>query len=260
VQIALSEHAFHGPAAERFTPVRQLQVDGVELRFGPYDFERHPLWQPGGPCWLRAQAQLAGVALPSVYGGYFHAYPLSVPDAAARQRHSQVLDRLVDACAEAGVAVLVLPLLGAGEPSGETTCQLLEEMLLPILPRALTCGLTLALETLLPVPEVRGLLERLHSPMVRVAYDVGNAAVLGYDAIADCQRLGETLAQVRVKDCSADGQRVPLGQGMVALPALVQSQRHFSGWWVLETSPGTELSLSTEVAFLRQLLTTGGIN
>src|SRR5207244_707394 len=49
VRIAVSEHVLHGSALERLALARELQADGVELRFGPYDFEQHPLWLPGGP-------------------------------------------------------------------------------------------------------------------------------------------------------------------------------------------------------------------
>src|SRR5438552_826362 len=107
VPIAISEHVLPGPGAERFARAKELQADGVELRFGPYDVEQHPLWQAEGPTMLRAQAQAAGVVLPSVYAGYFHQFPLHAADPASRRRHAQVLERLLDACAEAGVVILV---------------------------------------------------------------------------------------------------------------------------------------------------------
>ncbi len=258
VRIAVSEHVLHGSALERLDLARELQADGVELRFGPYDFEQHPLWLPGGPKTLRAQAQAAGLALPSVYGGYFQQFPLSAADPAARRRHGQVLDRLLDACAEAGVAVLVLPLLGAGELPRDRASDLVVEALTPVTHRALTNNLTLALETILPASELQAFLARVGCPAVRVAYDVGNAAVLGYDALADCQLLGEALGQIRVKDCSPQGLRVPLGRGIVPLAALVQAlaQRSFAGWWVLETSASEEAAAlaRADAEVLRRLL------
>ncbi len=254
--IAISEHVLPGPASERLARARELQADGVELRFGPHDFEQHPLWQADGPKTLRTQAQAAGIALPSVYAGYFHQFPLSAADPAARRQHGQVLERLLEACAETGVAVLVLPLFGAGDIQQEAAYRLLVETLLPATPRALACNLTLALETTLPAAEVQMRLAQWDSPAVRVAYDAGNAAVLGYDVVADCQLLGEALGQVRVKDFSAQGQRVSLGQGMVPFPALAQAlgERGSPRWWVLETSPGAESSVPTDVDFLRRLL------
>jgi sugar phosphate isomerase/epimerase len=256
--LALSEYVFQGPAAERFRQVQDLQADGLELRFGPHDFEQHLLWQPEGPRLLRSQAQAAGVGLSAVYAGYFHQFPLSVPDPAARQRHSQVLDQLLERCAEAGVAVLVLPLFGTGELQEEAACHRLGEALLSATPKAVACQLTLALETTLPAAEIQTLLTRWGSSAVGVAFDVGNAAFLGYDVIADCQLLGPALCQVRVKDHSAQGQRVPLGQGSVPMAALVQAlrQRRFAGWWVLETPAGADASTwaRAEVAALRRLL------
>ena len=117
-------------------------------------------------------------------------------------------------------------------------------MLLSATPRAVACQLTLALETTLPASELQTLLGRWGSPAVGVAYDVGTAACLGYDVMADCQLLGPLLCQVRVKDHAAQGQRVPLGQGNVPIAVLAQAlgQRRFAGWWVLEPPPSADAS------------------
>src|SRR5437773_1389264 len=111
VHMALSEHLLPGPTAERFTLARELGADGVELLFGPYAPEQHLLWRAGGPAELRQRAAVAGVALPSVLAAYFNEHPLGDPDAAARRRHALVLERLLDACSEAGISLIVLPLL-----------------------------------------------------------------------------------------------------------------------------------------------------
>jgi sugar phosphate isomerase/epimerase len=241
--------------ADRFARARELHADGVELRFGPHDFEQHSLWQPEGPHALRTQARDADVVLPSVFAGYFHAFPLGAAEAAARRQHAQVLDRLLDACSAAEVPVIVLPLLGAGEVTSEPVPPAFVETLTPLAHKAAACNLTLALETTWPAAAVLALLARVGSPAVRVAYDVGNAAVLGFDAIADFQLLGDALGQVRVRDCTPGGRRASLGQGAVALPALAQAlaQRSYQGWWVLEAAAGDERATRAEVEFLRRL-------
>src|SRR5262245_6559753 len=52
------------PSAEnaRLAAARELGADGVELTFGPHDYEHHALWRPGGPASLRLQARENGVA------------------------------------------------------------------------------------------------------------------------------------------------------------------------------------------------------
>jgi sugar phosphate isomerase/epimerase len=242
VPIALSEHLVSAPAAERLPGVRQLGADGVELIVGPHAVEQHPLWQPGGPTLLRTQAQMAGVAVPSVFAGFVLDQPPHAADPAMRRRAVQTLEHLLDACAEAGIAAVVLPLFGGAEVDGDAASGALVETLTSLAEKAGPRQITLALETPLPIPGAQALLARVANPAVRVAYDVGQAAELGRDASADLEWLGELVCQVRVRDATPDGRRVPLGQGAVNFPALARAlaRRTTVPWLVLEGVAGAE--------------------
>src|SRR5207253_11173515 len=115
VRIALREHLVGLAPAGRLAAARDLGADGVELTLGPHALDRHLLWRDGGPALLRAQAQAAGVAVPSVFAGFLLDQPLHAADPSARRRAGLTLERLLDACAEAGIAAVVLPLFGAAE-------------------------------------------------------------------------------------------------------------------------------------------------
>src|SRR5207302_686739 len=113
-------------AGEHFARARELGADGVELLVGPHAFEQHALWPPGGAAAVRAQAEAAGVAVASVRAGVVLDRPPHAADPAARRRAGQTLERLLDACAECGAA-LVLPLVGAAEVNGDTAVNALVE-------------------------------------------------------------------------------------------------------------------------------------
>jgi len=255
VRIALSEHLASGPAAERLALARQLGADGVELLLGAYAPEQHLLWRPGGPAELRERAATAGVGLASVHAAYFSEHPLSDSDAATRRRHALILDRLLDACNEAGIATIVLPLLGRAELIEPEAFPCLFDVLAPLALKAAARGVRLAFAMPAPLCHLHALRSGLPGAPLAIAYNVGLAVTLGADPIVDVKLLGDALLQVRVGEVTADGRRTPLGQGVVPWAALKRllGEQGFTGWCVLGGARGPDLhgAVRADLAFLR---------
>jgi hypothetical protein len=82
---------------------------------------------------------------------------------------------------------------------------------------------------------------------------------LGYDSVADLKLLGHAVCQLRVRDCTPDGRRVPLGQGTVGSQwAAIQAQWNASAddaeqWCVLELPANADRLTwaRQEISFLR---------
>lgn len=254
--IAIGDFALSGD--DPFASARALALDGVEVRFGPQDAESHAFLEAGTAAAWRSRARAAGLALPSVYAGYIASHPPSHPDPDVRRRSADVLARVVEAAAEAGARTVVLPLFAAAEPRDDLAVTSLAAALAPLAERAAAVGLALGLETTLPVAALLELLRRLDRVAVRVAYDVGAAAALGYDPAADLKLLGPAVCQLRVRDCTPDGRRVLLGQGVVGArwgaiqAAWSPAEERTERWCVLEVpAAGAPMAWArTEVAFL----------
>jgi sugar phosphate isomerase/epimerase len=257
VHVAVGDYVAGGLDSDSFARARALGADGVELRFGPQDIEHHALLQAGMSARLRSQARAAGILVPSVYAGYIASHPLSDPDTALRSRHAAVVANVVEAAAEVGARVIVIPLFGAAEPRDERDVTALGETLRPLADRAATAGLTLGLESALPVTALFALLKRVDHPAVCVAYDLGTGAAIGQDPVAALKLLDGAVCQLRIRDCSRAGQRVVLGQGAVAeqWPAIRQvwAAADSERWCVLEVPAGSNPVewARAELAFLR---------
>lgn len=225
MRVAVNEALVPVPPAERFTVARGLGAEGVELTFGPHGYDQHALWRPGGPATLKTEAAAAQIMLPSVFAGYFLDHPLTADDPAERRRAAGVLDRLLDACAEAGVGAVVLPCVGAADLNRPGASALLLEALATPAQKASVLGRILILITVLPAAELLSLLEQA-DPSVRVAYDPSHAPLLGRDAVADLKLLGDAVRQVRVNVVGADVATV--------IRQLVGQAADI--WWVLEAT------------------------
>ena len=78
---------------------------------------------------------------------------------------------------------------------------------------------------------------------VKVCYDLGNAAALGYDVREEIASLGDRIALVHIKDrIKNGGPNVPLGQGDVDFELSFQALKeiNYNGDFTLETAIGQQ--------------------
>jgi hexulose-6-phosphate isomerase len=107
-----------------------------------------------------------------------------------------------------------------------------------VTPTALRLGVELHLETSLPPERFRELLARLDPQAVKVNYDIGNSAALGYDPDAEFAAYGERIGSVHVKDRMLHGSTVPLGHGHADFSACFSALRRigYQGDFILQVA------------------------
>ncbi len=244
MQYGIVESALGPDRAARFALARELGFDGVELMFGAQEYEQLHLWTIPGAARVRRLAAEAGVALPSVCATYFNRYGFVSDDAAVRRQSLDVLRRLCETAAEAGLRTILIPCFGAGEiRSGDATHHArIVEALAACADHAEARELILGLEATLPAQELIELVRQVDHPAVRVYFDVGNVVPAGYDPAQELLALAPYLCQVHIKDRRRDGETVALGAGDVDFRAVAQALRtiRYDGWLVLETPSGQD--------------------
>ncbi len=97
-------------------------------------------------------------------------------------------------------------------------------------------GIQLSLETSLTPREFREFISAFASPWVKVNYDMGNSASLGYDPKEEIGSLGEYIVNVHIKDRIKGGGTVPLGRGNANFPAVFKAlkEQGYSGDFMLQ--------------------------
>jgi len=116
-----------------------------------------------------------------------------------------------------------------------------------VMPVAEETGIEIHLETSLPPTRFAELLDRLPHPMIKVNYDLGNSASLGYHPCREFAAYGLRVGSVHIKDRIRGGSTVPLGTGD-ADPAALFDCLHavdYSGDFILQVArdaPGDEVS------------------
>lgn len=216
--------------------------DAIEWIFEADGYRQNPIWTETGLERIRQQMTTTGVQLRSLCADYFMAHPFFRVSEQERAHSVAVLNKLIVQAASVGIQTILLPVLEAAEIRTEAEkVQLLDSLYEP-LSLAAAHGIRLALETELPAPEYRTLVEQGNHPALGIYYDTGNAAAKGYDFAADIHTLGPFLCGVHVKDRKRGGPSVLLGQGDADFVALFQALAEvgYTGPLVLQTAFGQD--------------------
>ena len=268
MRVGIVESRLGQPPEGRFRRARELGFDAVELSFQAEGYQALPLWTEEGATRVRQLAAEAGVDTPSVCATYFNRYAFASPDAEERERCVEVLRRVIDTSATAGLRTILLPFFGVAELKTEDQRDLAAAMVGRCAAPAAAAGISLGIEATLPVEQLRAMaaLAGRETPgAVGVYYDVGNVCPAGYDVEADLAALADLLVGVHVKDRKRTGETVPLGEGDVDFAAVARGLRAagYRGYLVLETPgppPGVDAqdANAANLAFTRRCLAATG--
>lgn len=245
--------------ADTVIPVaRQAGLDGVELCLRA-DYADDPLWSPSRARETAATARAEGIDIPSLTLLMLNQGSFAGP-ADVRERARDVVRHGVDLAAALGARVILLPFFGAGKIADDLgVAQVIEDLRL-LAPSALSAGVTLAIETTLPAPQVVEILRAVDSPSVSNYFDLANAVWLGYDVVREMETLAaaSALRQVHVKDVRERPGDCDPGDGRVPYPAAMDAAKRlgYDGYLILETQPTDDpvAAARRHVAFVRGLL------
>jgi hexulose-6-phosphate isomerase len=219
-------------------------VEAVEWIYEAPGHERNPLETPDGVADIKAALAETGTGVSSVCGDWFMAHPLAHGDDEGR------LEWLLAQTAAVGGAHVVVPFVDNSALSDDEIIPAAAAL------RAATgaaerLGVEIHLELALPPNGVVELLERVGSPWVRVTYDIGNSASLGFDPAEELAAYGDRIGSVHVKDRIRGGGTVPLGEGDASLPVVFAGLRRYGydGVLVLQVARG---ETGDEVAWVRK--------
>ena len=207
----------------------------------------------------------SGVRVESVCADYFMAHPFHRGSPQERADRVRLLERLIEQASTIGVTDVVIPCVDAATLATEAEQARVREALTPILPTALEHHVRLAFELDLPPQGVRSFVQRFDSPVVRINYDAGNSAGLGYDPEDEWTAYGGWISSVHIKDRLLGGSTVPLGTGSTRFDRLFPAMRRagYRGLFVIQGARGRDhLATAKEyLAFVRDWIanTYGGL-
>jgi hexulose-6-phosphate isomerase len=237
--------------AEEFAGAAEIGLDFIEWLYDLHDAEANPLGKSAGIGEILEVSLRTGVAVSAICAHCFVEQPIICEPGRVHPAAQQRLSWLIRQAGDLGAVPLVVP-LEEHRYLQEATSQ---DALLGVLERATAlaaaAGVELDVESTLPPADLARLLARLPHPLLKVNYDSGNGAGMGYAVREEFACYGPRIGRIHVKDKRPSGPSVPLGSGAADFRALARAVRE-AGFRRDFTLEAARCSAGEEIEYARR--------
>jgi L-ribulose-5-phosphate 3-epimerase len=218
------------------------QLDTIEWIYDAYGEDINPIASDFGTQELLRLSTAHNVAVESICADWFMDFPLvGASDELARPRWDR-LSWLVERGAQIGINRVVLPFVDNSAIRGDVDMERVVAGIDSLSQLLIATNIELHLETDLNPEQFATLLQRLPQSWVKVNYDSGNSASLGYRPDHEFAAYGERVGSVHIKDRVLRGGTVPLGEGDTDFEVLFQALANirYDRDFILQVARGEE--------------------
>lgn len=230
----------------------QIGLRGIEWIYDLYGEGGNPLETSSGRADLKECLVRYRVSVVSICADYFMDCPLLRCSEAELSLRLERLQWLIGICPEMGVGRVVLPFVDNSRIATPQEQACVINYLRQVLPVAEANSVELHLETDLGPEPFKQLLSAIEHPLIKVNYDAGNSASLGYAPADEFAAYGERVGSFHIKDRRRGSTTVPLGQGDADFASLREQLIRFDyqGDFVLQVARGVP---GEEPVWLREM-------
>ncbi len=224
---------------DEFSIAAQLGFHAMEWTVEYPHLYANPLLLPIGREKTHQLCLQYGITIPSLTGDCFMQIPFwKVEDRTTRLHLLDDMQAVIDASAELGIRLIVVPLVDNGRLENEAQITNLLDGLAEMEALLTQTNLQIAFESDFPPQQLKQLMNRLNPQIFGINYDSGNSAALGYNPEEELATYGDRILNVHIKDRLLGGTTVPLGSGNADLPRLCQllSAMDYQGHYILQTA------------------------
>ncbi len=230
-----------------FRLAAQAGLECIEWIYDLYGADVNPLATDAGVQSMRSLSKKHMVRILSVCADYFMDKPLIRVNAKELEERLQCLFWVLRQGQHVGVQYIVLPFLDASRIDTEAEFNSVVELLKRVVPVASETGVNIHLETSLEPARFGRLLSKVPDPAIKVNYDTGNSASLGYSPREEFAYYGKRVGSIHIKDRVRGGGTVPLGTGAADFESVASCliQNNYAGDFILEVArglPGDEVN------------------
>ena len=230
-----------------FELAAQAQFDCIEWLYDFHNAGINPIATDEGIESIKLLLQTHGIKVNSLCAHCFIERPLIGSGAREQNESLSLISWLLQRIKLIGATRLVLPMEEAANLADGNEFDQQVEWMKRSLNLAEEKGIEINIETTLPPLVLASFLDRLPHPLLKVNYDIGNSAGMGYDIEDEFAAYGHRIGSVHIKDKFLKGPTVALGTGVADFQLLARclGNINFFGDVVLEVArgiPGEELA------------------
>jgi L-ribulose-5-phosphate 3-epimerase len=198
---------------DEFPIASELGLDCIEFILDYNDFEKNPLSSSSGIKSIQKSIAEANIKVVSFCADYFMEAPFHTNEVSIADENEKVLKMLLENGKELGIKDIVIPCVDQSSLKSDLDKEKFMERITPLAKEAEKLLINLSLETDLPPQEFHNLVKTLNLPAIKVNYDIGNSASLGYSPQEELQYYGNYISDIHIKDRKLGSGSVELGIG-----------------------------------------------
>lgn len=198
---------------DEFLIASEIGLDCIEFIFDYNNAGLNPLLKVNGINEIKSVVRSSLVEVKTICADYFMEAPFHSQNSSVVKSSQVVMKKLLENVSKIGVSDIVIPCVDQASLEDKDAVNRLVKNLKPLLKIAEDYGINLSLETDLSPEPFAELLSRFNSNRVKVNYDIGNSAALGYDPIEELDAYGKSISDIHIKDRMFGGGPVVLGSG-----------------------------------------------
>jgi hexulose-6-phosphate isomerase len=227
---------------DEFALAAAAGLDTIEWIYDAYAEDVNPLATDSGIREIKCLCERHGVAVESVCADWFMDFPLVRVDRDQARERWLRLAWLLRQCAELNVNRVVLPFVDASAIRDMDDAARVASGINSLASLIELTRVEVHLETSLLPADFQSLLALTDHPGIKVNYDAGNSASLGYRPRDEFAAYGARVGSVHLKDRRRGAGSVPLGAGDTDFSALFEclGAMNYSGDFILQVARGTE--------------------
>jgi len=218
-----------------FKLAKSKSLDCIEFILDYNDVEKNPLMNEKGITEIKKEVNDNEVKVLSVCADYFMEAPFHQDNDYEISKSQNILKRLIDSSAILGIENIIIPCVD----KSSLQVQYFEKFILNIeelINYAEKNSINICLETDLPPKEFKSLIDSFPNSNIKVNYDIGNSASLGYNIKEEFKYYGNYISDVHIKDRLLNGGSVELGTGNADFNSLLSelTKIEYSGLIILQ--------------------------
>ena len=192
----------------------KLGFDCIEYIFDYENADLNPIITDIGKKEIIHLMKKNNIKIYSICADYFMKAPIHSSNAKVASLSELYMQKLIESSNELGIKYIILPCVDESSIlNDEQKKILLVKRLKKILGYAEKKSIFVVLETDLPPLSFVNFIKSFDSPMVKINYDTGNSASLGYDPQEEIDTYGKFINVLHIKDRNIGGGPVFLGKG-----------------------------------------------
>ena len=200
---------------DEFNIAKDLNLDLIEFIFDYDDYKLNPLMSLPGIENIQKMISETGVNVKTICADYFMEAPIHSKNDVVSKKSLEVLKELIKNSSLLGVTDIILPCVDHSKLIDSSDRERLINHLKSLNNFLNDYKINISLETDLNPSEFVELIKAVNSPFVKINYDTGNSAYVGYNLSEEFNTYGEFISDIHIKDRLLNGGSVFFGEGNV---------------------------------------------